>query len=680
MNMSRRSNFRPRKALVIVINLAFCTSIAVFGQVSPENSAETNVSPDSLATMDLERLLELPVDSVSGVSKFEQSIRRAPAGVTVLTSADIRNYGWRTLSDALRSAPGFHIRNDRFYEYIGNRGFTRPFDYNSRTLVLINGHRVNDAIYQQGSVGTDFLLDLDLVDRIEIIRGPGSSIYGSNAFYGTINVIPKKGSDISGGEASLAVGSAPEGKARLTVGDRTPGGIVYLISATEWESRGESDYALPSDWRAADATFTQRRVKNSDDMINRSAYASASWRGFEAELAYGRRHKDVLPPVYYTAANSPSYGVDERAYALLRASGQPTQNSNLSATTTLDYYHYSGIFSPAFTGLEEQLNYADSLSLGTEITWRQTIGEHHELSLGIEHIENFQQDLGRNNLATGERVVHVRETSAQTSPFAQLDAELSQTLHLSLGGRYDSYGDGQQRATPRTGLIWDANKNTTLKILYGESFRAPNVEERFATEVGLISNPELGPETNRTWEFISEHCLDQTWRIESHVYHIVSQDLITTIPFGGPGQATYSNAQEFTTQGADISLSATYAGGLQIRTSATLQQTEDEATGSDAPDAPRHLYKLNLSIPLGESGLRVSGELQYVSSRSDAEHRELPDYVTGNVTLRTRNLWRHWDLSLSVYNIADTRWTEPKNTGQIISPPRTAMLRLTYGF
>lgn len=677
MKTSRRPNFASLRGSVVALVFAFSSGAladpAHSGQVSPINR-------DELVNLDLEQLLALPVESVSGVSKYEQSIRRAPAGVTVLTAADIRNYGWRSLADALRSAPGVHIRNDRFYEYIGNRGFTRPFDYNSRTLVLVNGHRINDAVYQQGSVGSEFLLDLDLVDRIEIIRGPGSSIYGSNAFYGAINVIPKKGRDLSGGEISLAAGSSPGGKARLSVGDQTPGGVVYLFSATEWESKGETDYELPRDWRAADSSFTARRVSDADDMINRSAYASASWRGFEAELAYGRRHKDVLPPVYFTAADTPAYGVDERAYALIRASGHPSPNGHLSATTSLDFYRYHGLFTPAFANLEEQRPYADALSLGTEIIWRQTLTENHELSLGIEHRENFRQDVGRDNLDTGERVVRVRESSSQTSPFAQLDAELTPDLHLSVGGRYDRYSDGNHRATPRTGIIWDAIESTTFKVIYGESFRAPNVEELYASEVGLIANPDLGPEINRTWEFITEHRLDRTWRIEGHLYHVVSENLITTVPTGVPGQATYFNAQGFRTIGSDLAISGTYAGGVQIRASATLQRTEDEAADTEAPDAPRHLCKLNVSVPLGDRGVRASAEVQYVGSRLDGEQREAPAYLTGNVTVRTATLWRHWELTLSIYNIADTRWTDPKNTGQIISPPRSAMLRLTYGF
>jgi iron complex outermembrane receptor protein len=202
------------------------------------NSRAPQPSPDSLGDISLEELMEIPVETVSGVSKYEQTTRRAPAGVTLYTAAEIRNHGWRTLADVLRNAPGVHIRSDRFYDYVGNRGFTRPYDYNSRTLLLIDGHRINDPIYQQGSVGTDFILDLDLVDRIEVIQGPGSSVYGSSAFYGAINIIPKTGRDLAGGEASLAVGSEPSAKTRVSVGDRTAGGVEYLVSASQFSSRG----------------------------------------------------------------------------------------------------------------------------------------------------------------------------------------------------------------------------------------------------------------------------------------------------------------------------------------------------------------------------------------------------------------------------------------------------------
>jgi outer membrane receptor protein involved in Fe transport len=637
-------------------------------------------SAAELADLPLEQLMELPVESVSGVSKYEQSIRRAPAGVTVFTAADIRNYGWRTLADALRAASGFHIRHDRFYDYVGNRGFTRPFDYNSRTLVLVNGHRMNDSIYQQGSVGTEFILDLELVDRIEIIRGPGSSIYGSNAFYGAVNVIPKRGRDLAGPQTSLSVGTEPSLKGRVTAGDRSSGGIEYLVSATALDSRGESDFDLPDAWRAIDPSYTARTARDRDDLSVGQAYAHVSWRGIQTEAAYVRRDKDVLPAVYGTTNDTPAFGIDERAYALVRLEGKPTPDSTLGATAAIDHYHYEGLFTPRQDGgIFHQLRpYADSLSLNGSIRWQVTLEEKHTLAVGLETQMNLRQDIGRDNLTLNIDEVPVREKSSYFSPYAQLDYEFTPTLRASLGGRYDHYDFDQQRFTPRLGLIWDAGTSTTLKFLYGESFRVPNVNERFAAELNFTPNPALGPEINRTWEIVAEHRLNPVWSLESHGYYIESSDLITVIDQAG--SFVYANAQDYRTEGFSLGAAAYYPSGLQLRASGTLQRSYDDATGSTVFDAPRQLLKLATSAPLGRRWLRGSAELQYVGDRKDVSGRSTGDYATVNLTVRASQLWHRWDLSLSVYNLAGDRWSEPKDFDQIESVPRTAVLRATLDF
>ncbi len=651
----------------------------------PENHLAPPPPPGASAAdlldLPIEQLMSLPVESVSGVSKYEQAIRRAPAGVTVFTAADIRNYGWRTLADALRAAPGFHIRHDRFYEYVGNRGFTRPYDYNSRTLVLVNGHRLNDPIYQQGPVGTDFILDLDIVERIEIIRGPGSSVYGSNAFYGAINVIPKRGRDFAGAEAALAIGTEPSGKARVSVGDRSAGGVEYTLSATAWASEGERSFDLPATWRAAHPSFVATEARDRDDLSVANAFGHVAWRGLEAEVAYGRRNKDVLPPVYFTNIDTPAYAIDERAYALVRATGEPGPDSQITAALSLDYYHYEGRFAPADT-FHLFAPYADSVSLNTEIRWRQTIADRHTLLAGIEAQSNLRQDIGRNNLTTGAADVRVRETTRYYSPFAQLDWEISEPLRVSLGGRYDVYDYDQQRFTPRFGLIWDVTSATTLKFLYGESFRVPNVSERNAAELNFVVNPDLGPELNRTWEIIAEHRLNSVWNLQAQAYHVISSDLIGTVELTPPPAATYTyaNAQKIITQGVDLGATAHFPTGVQLRASGTLQRAYDDATGRIVADAPRTLLKLAASTPLGPRWLRGSVEFQYVGDRDDALGQSVGDYATANLTLRASQLWHGWDLALSVYNVANTRWSEPTDSGQIDAVPRTAVFRATYEF
>lgn len=674
----------------LVLLAAMAALPAVRGQEATALPGEVPASDagpgwEDFGGVSLEQLMQTPVEFVSGVSKYEQSIRRAPAGVTVYTAADIQNHGWRTLSDVLRNAPGMHIRDDRFYDYVGNRGFTRPYDYNSRTLILLDGHRLNDAVYQQGPVGSDFILDMDMVERVEIIQGPGSSVYGSSAFYGAVNVIPKRGRDLAGGQAALTVGSEPSVKGRVSVGDRTAGGVEYTISATEWWSQGEDDFVLPQDWRNADpVNLTGSEVSDQDQTHHQSVFGSAAWRGFSAEVAYARRRKDVLPPVYYTTVDSTAYGVDDRGYFLLRAAGEPTADSHLSVQASIDYYSYEGRFeSSNLLGYVPHVFYSDALSLNTEARWRQDIADRHTLIAGVEYQSNLRQDLGRDNLVTGAPGSRVRESSYYVSPFAQFDWGLTEQLWLSTGARYDYYSTSDERLTPRVGLVWEASAANTFKLLYGESFRVPNLEERYANEAGIVPNPDIGPETNRTYEFIAEHRLNEIWRIDGRLYRVVSDDLIAAVPAGS--LLTYDNVQSFVTDGMDVGVGAFFPSGVQVRASATLQNTEDDATGVIVADAPRVLGKLNASAPLGVRWLRLSGELQYVGERKDAGDlqgvvRTADDYLTANLTLRAIQVWHRWDFALSVYNIADATWTDPKNQNQIVSPPRTFAVRAMMNF
>ena len=120
--------------------------------------------------------------------------RRSPSS----RSEDIDRFGYRTLADILRGVRGFYVTNDRNYSYLGVRGFSRPGDYNARVLLLVDGHRLNDNVFGSALIGTEFPLDIDLIERVEIIRGPSSSLYGTSAFFAVINVITKSGDGVRG--------------------------------------------------------------------------------------------------------------------------------------------------------------------------------------------------------------------------------------------------------------------------------------------------------------------------------------------------------------------------------------------------------------------------------------------------------------------------------------------------
>ncbi len=115
----------------------------------------------------------IKIPKVVGASKYEQKTTEAPSSISIIPRDDLRRYGHRTLADALQSLQGFHVSNDRNYSFLGPRGIDLG-DFNSRTLLLVDGHRVNNNLTDGAALGSEFILDLDLVERVEVIRGPGS--------------------------------------------------------------------------------------------------------------------------------------------------------------------------------------------------------------------------------------------------------------------------------------------------------------------------------------------------------------------------------------------------------------------------------------------------------------------------------------------------------------------------
>src|SRR5579863_2281793 len=185
-------------------------SLAFAGVIA---AAQTTQDQDLMA-LSLEKLAHVKVFSASRHLEDEQ---RAPSSVSIITADEIRRNGWRTLADALSVLRGVYTAYDRQYVYLGIRGFMRPGDYNSRILLMVNGHRVNENIYGSAALGEEFPLDVELIDHIEVVRGPGSSLFGTNAVFGVINVITRKADGNSAIEASGESGAFLSRTGRATV-------------------------------------------------------------------------------------------------------------------------------------------------------------------------------------------------------------------------------------------------------------------------------------------------------------------------------------------------------------------------------------------------------------------------------------------------------------------------------
>src|SRR4051812_19084954 len=191
-----------------------------------------------LQDLSLEELMQVDAGRVFGAAERLQPVTEAPASVSFVSAEEIKRFGYKTLADILRGVRGMIITDDRNFSFVGIRGFGKPGDYNSRILLLVNGHRVNDNVFGQAEIGSEFGLDPSMFERIEIIRGPASALYGDSAFFAVINVITKTGAALSGSAVTFETGSFDTSVLRANIGRRYGNGVDFALSGTMERSGG----------------------------------------------------------------------------------------------------------------------------------------------------------------------------------------------------------------------------------------------------------------------------------------------------------------------------------------------------------------------------------------------------------------------------------------------------------
>ncbi len=273
---------------IVLLVLAVLLAATPGWSADPPDSAEGAGEADPAEAILFE---ELPV--VEAASLHTQTLREAPANVTIISADDIQKYGYRTLGEALSNVRGFYVSDDRTYHYMGLRGFSLPGDYATRVLVMINGHYLPDNIYRDsGWLGQDFWLDMDLVKRIEIIRGPSSALYGSNGIFATINIVTKSPVDHPGARVSSELGNFGEKKIQVSSSTHLGGGANLLVSGSTFRTSGESLYFEEFDtpdtnFGIADGVGKQRGYHAFANLIWRDWSFTALSSRFDAYSRYG---------------------------------------------------------------------------------------------------------------------------------------------------------------------------------------------------------------------------------------------------------------------------------------------------------------------------------------------------------------------------------------------------------
>jgi hypothetical protein len=276
--------------LPVGLVLTLLTVSPAWSARSSGTSTTTNAS--DLTELSLETLMEIEVPKVFGASKIEQRTTEAPSSVTVINADEIKRYGHRTLADVLQSVRGLHVSYDRNYAFLGTRGVSLG-DFNSRILLLVDGHRVNNNLTDGAFIDTAFLLDVDLIDRVEVIRGPGSVLYGNNAFFGVINVITRTGKQLNGAEVSGEFAEFDTYKGRATFGKAFTNGVQLLLSGTYYDSAGPDKLSYKEFNTPAQNNGV---AQNMDGDSFKSFFGSLSYRDFTLEGAFSSREKAIPRP------------------------------------------------------------------------------------------------------------------------------------------------------------------------------------------------------------------------------------------------------------------------------------------------------------------------------------------------------------------------------------------------
>jgi outer membrane receptor protein involved in Fe transport len=653
---------------------AFVVTLALSGSASAQVG---------LPDLSLEELMRLDAGGVFGASARLQPSIEAPASVSFITAEEIKRYGYRTLADILGAVRGMYIVDDRNYSVLGARGFALPGDYNTRVLLLVNGHRVNDNVFGQAEIGAEFGLDPAIFERVEIIRGPASSLYGDSAFFVVVNVITRTGASLDGGSIAVEAGTLGTRLVRGTVGHRLASGVDVALSATYEHTNGVQRLYFP----AFDTPATNNGVAEGLDGGGvRQFYGRLDFRNLTVTGAYGSRRRDVPTASFGTVFNeqeTPEQTFDR--HTLLDAEyGRSFGGTRVTVRASFDRFTFDSTY--PFAGEPEgaPIVVGDSGGIGT----RWSVGSgltrsfkaKHTLRAGVEFIDNVHQDQTTRYVDPPLLLLDSRRSSMQHAVYAQDEIRLTRWLIVNAGLRYDGY-ETFQRVTPRAALIVLPSSMQSVKYLYGSAFRSPNAFELNATFFGE-GVKDLRPESIDTHELVWERYVNDWLRTSVSTYWYKAERLITLVPDDSTflGLA-FVNQGEVRAKGLELEAQMRIRGESRALVSYAMQSAVEQETLTRLPNSPRHLAKARISLPGPTKRSFVSVEGQYLSSRGTLGGAEVSAAAPVNVTM-VQSLGQSWELFGSVRNIFDARYSDPVSNqhrqDSIFQNGRTARIGLRW--
>jgi len=656
-------------------------------------------------------------ETVSIATGSRQPVGKAPAVATVVTAADIKAMGATDLDEVLETVPGLHVARSTLgfnpiYTFRGIYSATNP-----QVLVLINGIPVTNMF--QGDRNRGWAgMPVQAIGRIEVIRGPGSALYGADAFAGVINIITKTKQDIDGTEGGFRAGSFDTYDGWALHGSTWAGFDVAAMvevhqtegarSIVEADSQTALDRALGTHASLAPGPVNLQR-NNLDARIDlsrdhwriRGGLQSRSDRGSGIGVA------QALDPV--NRYRSDRWNADLTYQNPEFADGWEVMGQ-LSYFDTSQVLQRNLTLFPAGTrlpiGANGQIDFVSPVGLVTfpngyignpevwerharanlSAVYRGFSGHTLRFGAGFNYYNLYRAHESKNfglDPATGQPIPFMAgpplidvsgTTKAFLTPrdrkntffFVQDEWKFARDWALTAGMRYDRYSDFGETVNPRAALVWETRYDLTTKLMYGAAFRAPSFGELYIlNNPATLGNPGLKPETLDSIELAFDYRPSDRLRLGLNVFNYWWRDIIRYVPDTGAPSSTARNTGSQTGYGGELEAEWKALDSLRLIGNYSYQNSTDETLGHDAGYAPHHQVYLRAQWEFLPDWQFVP-QAKWIIGRDRSAGDRRPavgDYTWVDLTLRRSNILDHLELAFSVRNLFGVDAREPSLAG-----------------
>ncbi len=669
--------------------------------------------------LDLETLLAFSDITVSVATRLEQAPEEAPGATSIVTGDDIRAMGARTLEEALQAVPGVDVTLDALGRpRITMRGLPSGLTggASENLLILMNGHRIDDPI-EGGATALEFTTPAANIQKIEVLRGAASAVYGSGALGGVINIITFSQRDFTGIEANAGYGSFASQDYSIRLGSEGRNlKIAGYINFQHSDGAGRvvgADAQTLTDGRLAPfgvAPASLAPGRETDALKVFETNYTAHYKDYDIHLRVGTQRSpggigvaDSLGNVNDMPQRKILAAVDHRrdlpdGWAL----SEHTSYEQYDARRSLQ------AFPPGFTQLlgdAGSVSYPsgvfaqESLSsrrFGAEVAADKTLSQHQlRLGLGVARESSFDSDVKANYDFRAAMPLDQLESipgaaadrgRGVVSLFAQ--DVWSQWSKVTLTGavRFDHFGGVGSAVSPRIAAVFRLPKAVNLKVIYGRAFRAPTLAEEYFSLPGFVGNPDLKAMTADTLEANASYA-KRRLRLAGGVFQTFLRDEIVADGVYVPGSSRpIVNGPGRNIRGIELEVRQGFGVASTLFVDYSYQHSLDEATGVASAGVPAHIGHVGATLAFAK-GLRATPAVVFASSRPRAPgdpRASVEGHTLVDFALRAPDVYRGLLLSVSVQNMFNKLYFDPSPDGGVPGdyprPGRSVFVSATYQF